>query len=89
MILFHPNGLTILRDNEGGCHVFDPKTTLLELSKHVWSNDKLAKYRVDERKIENKPQKLIFEDTVLYETHRLRNVSKLLDDKYYVDPCDS
>ncbi|MDQ7826281.1 MAG: hypothetical protein RDV48_25995 [Candidatus Eremiobacteraeota bacterium] len=83
MIFFCKTGLLVLQDNEGVLHYFDPSNSLKEVAKYVWAKNSLKSYQNESNQPEGRKARVEYIEPPVRPEHRLRSVSRLLDDHYY------
>ena len=75
----------ILKDSNGDFHYFNPRLSLREVAEYVWSKDSLSEFQTEINPDEKKEHNVNYVDSQDLNSHRLRSISPLMDDKYYSD----
>ena len=83
MVKFKKNGLLIITDSEGNCHVIEGTRSLLEAAHYIWEKESLDAYRMDDDEPLPECESMLLADLSDEHPHRLRDISDLKEDKYF------
>ena len=83
MVKFKKNGLLIITDSKGNCHVIEGTRTLLEAAKYIWQEESLDAYRMDDNEPLPECASMLLAELPKNKHQRLRDLSNLKEDKYF------